>query len=102
MENIHVIYVNFDEQPAKEKLWQEFIKEGRFLTPREMDLFYLLYENKNMIISKKMMIDKLYKFSADGSVRNRVKELRNRLKGSKYEIKTFPAMGYRLEYKSYS
>lgn len=70
------------------------------LTRKEHDLFELLVQNKGMIVSKEIMLDKIWGFDYDGDPRvvdTLVKRLREKLDDKSTCIRTARGRGYIFE-----
>ena len=70
------------------------------LTPKEFDLLFFLYKNKNVALSRNQILDEVWGELFDGddrTVDTHIKMLRNNLGEYRNIIKTVWGIGYKLE-----
>ena len=70
------------------------------LTSKEYEILKLLIENKNAVVSREDILDKVWGYDNSGDIRlldNHIKKLRQKLGATGSRIKTVIRRGYRLE-----
>ncbi|MCH4886545.1 response regulator transcription factor [Acidaminobacter sp. JC074] len=70
------------------------------LAPKEFDLLYYLISNKNIVLTRDQILDRVWGFDFEGGTRvvdNHIKKLRNKLQPFSDKIKTVIGHGYKLE-----
>ncbi|MCL6635023.1 MAG: response regulator transcription factor [Peptococcaceae bacterium] len=75
------------------------------LSPREIQLLHYFLVNKNVVLSREQILDKVWGYGYAGETRTvdmHVKKLREKLKGGTgWEIKTVFGVGYKFEVKDH-
>ncbi len=70
------------------------------LTPKEFDLLVCLLKNKNQVLTREQLLNKIWGFDYYGDARTidtHIKSLRERLSNDRKYIKTVWGVGYKLE-----
>ncbi|MGX1265777.1 two-component system OmpR family response regulator [Rossellomorea marisflavi] len=70
------------------------------LTPKEYDLLLLLIENKNIVLSRDTILDRVWGMDFDGDSRvvdTHIRKLRSKLGTESHYIRTVIRMGYKFE-----
>ncbi len=70
------------------------------LTPKEFDLLVCLIKNKNQVLTREQLLNKIWGFDYYGDARTidtHIKSLRERLSSDRKYIKTVWGVGYKLE-----
>ncbi len=74
--------------------------KGITLTPKEFDLLVCLIKNKNQVLTREQLLNKIWGFDYYGDARTidtHIKSLRERLSNDRKYIKTVWGVGYKLE-----
>ncbi|WP_407312797.1 response regulator transcription factor [Desulfosporosinus sp. SB140] len=84
----------------KYEVWQE--NKLIDLKPKEVQLFYFLLKNKNIVFSREQLLDKVWNYDIMGDTRTvdvHIKRLREKLgdQNPSWSIKTLRGVGYKLE-----
>jgi len=83
--------------------YEVFDKEYEIkLSPKEFDLLLLLVENKNTVLTRETILDRVWGFDYYGDYRTvdtHIKKLRKKLPHSSDAIKTIVKIGYKFEVK---
>ncbi len=100
--NINKNYSFFDLEIEDEKHRVLYKKEEIELSKKEYDLLLLLVQNKNLVITREKILDKVWNssyYTGDRTVDVYISKLRDKLPDISEHIKTIKGVGYKLEEK---
>lgn len=87
------IYLDYQKRTVKVE------GESISLTYKEFELLYLLLKNKNMVLSRDIILNKIWDYSYEGETRTvdvHIRSLRQKLGKSGYFIQTIRNVGYKI------